>query len=193
VPERSCAVVTAAGLGERFGGAKLLADVGGEPLLNRTIGSLLDGGVDCVIVVVAVDGPLGSPGASPVALLSDPRVRVAVNPDPSRGMFSSIQTGVAAADAGVILVLPGDMPFVRSGTVAAVLAEARRTGRIVSPRFDGERGHPLALPRALGSEILTASAGGSLKQLLKAHARDRIYLDVDDRGILRDVDTREDL
>ena len=72
---------------------------------------------------------------------TDPRVIVVVNPDPSRGMFSSIQTGVSAAEGDPILVLPGDMPFVRSETVAALVAAAR-LGEIVSPRYGSKHGHP---------------------------------------------------
>ena len=49
----AAAIVPAAGKGERFGGAKLVADIGGETLLNRTLRSLLDGGIDELIVVVA--------------------------------------------------------------------------------------------------------------------------------------------
>ena len=47
------AIVPAAGKGERFGGAKLMARFKGEPLINWTLWSLLDGGVGGVVVVTA--------------------------------------------------------------------------------------------------------------------------------------------
>src|ERR1043165_7180029 len=122
------AIVPAAGRGERFRESglstarvtrpsaataitKMLADIDGQPMLNRTIRCLIDGGVAEVIVVVAPDmtGAMTS-----VALLADARVRVVINPDPSRGMFSSIQLGVMATTGDPMLVLPGDMPFVRA-------------------------------------------------------------------------------
>ena len=104
---RRVAVVPAAGRSERFGSMKLLADVGGEPLLNRTLRSLLGAGYAPVIVVVSPSAALEA-----VTMLRDSRVRVVVNPDPSRGMFSSIQTGLIEADGDVIAILPADMPVV---------------------------------------------------------------------------------
>src|SRR5206468_664636 len=81
------AVVTAAGSAERFGGRKLLAPIDGEPLLDHTIRSLLEGGVTEVIVVVGTDARREL--ERDVNAMNDSRVRPVENPDPSRGMFSS--------------------------------------------------------------------------------------------------------
>src|SRR5438046_6825444 len=114
---RVVAVVTAAGSAERFGGKKLLTPIDGEPLLDHTIDALLEGGVAEVIVVVGRDarGEL----ERDVNAMLDPRVRAVENPDPSRGMFSSIQAGVAQAQGDAIVVMPGDMPFRSAAAVAA--------------------------------------------------------------------------
>ena len=117
---RAVAVVTAAGSAERFGGKKLLTPIDGEPLLDHTIDALLDGGVAEVIVVVGRDARVEL--ERDVNAMLDPRVRAVENPDPSRGMFSSIQEGVAQAQGDAILVMPGDMPFVSPDTVRAVIA-----------------------------------------------------------------------
>lgn len=186
---RPIAIVPAAGRAERFGGGKLIADVGGEPLLNHTLRSLLDGGLEHIVVVLA-------PGATFVTvdlIMHDPRVVRVINPMPARGMLSSIQIGLAAADGDPILVLPGDMPFVKSATVAAVLAAAVESGGIVSPSFQGRHGHPVALPARLRHEIVQAESSATLALLIEAHAGERRAIDVDDPGVLRDVDTRGDL
>lgn len=182
------AVVPAAGKAERFGGGKLIADIDGEPLLNRTLRSLLDGGIDRVVVILAPETTFAT-----VQLLSDPRVRRVLNPSPERGMFSSISIGLAAEEGDPILVLPGDMPYVAPTTVAAVLNEAMRTGRIVSPRFQNRRGHPVAFPRRLRDAVLKADPGSTLSDVLKNDADPRLDLDVDDPGVVRDVDVRRDL
>jgi len=184
----STAIVPAAGRGERFGGAKLLADVGGVPMLDRTLRSLLDGGVDELVVVLPPSGRFDT-----VRLLSDSRVLMVVNPDPARGMFSSIQVGVEAAHGDPMLVLPGDMPYVSSRTVAAVLAANAQTGAIVVPRHGGRRGHPVAVPTRLRPFVLRAAATGNLSDVLKASGVSRAEIDVDDPGILRDVDVQGDL
>lgn len=190
-PLRVIAIVTAAGSAERFGGRKLLADIDGEPLLDRTIRSLLDGGASEVIVVVGTDSRAAL--ERDVNAMNDARVRPVENRDPSRGMFSSIQEGVRTASGDVLLVLPGDMPFVKPATVQHVIQEWRRKGGIVSPRQNGKRGHPVALPLALRDEILATSATSNLHEVIKKHLAERTDLEVDDPGINRDVDRPEDL
>lgn len=181
---RSAAVVPGAGAGERFGGAKLRADLNGTKLIERTIASLRDAGVDDLVLVVGPDtGPL----------VTSRDVRVAVNPDPSRGMFSSLQVGLEDVIADAILVLPGDMPFVLPSTIRSLVQVYEARGGIVSPRFNGKRGHPIVLPPLLQQSILAADASTTLHHVLKAHPELRIDLDLDDRGVLRDVDRPEDL
>jgi molybdenum cofactor cytidylyltransferase len=184
----AAAVVPAAGRGERFGTPlKQLADVEGVPMLERTIRSLLDAGVNRVIVVTAAGAQMDR-----VAVFGDRRVTRAINPAPERGMFSSIQAGIAAAEGDPILVLPGDMPFVARDTVAALVAAAPLAS-VTMPRYRGKRGHPVALPARLREAILAASATTNLSHLIDAAGEERLYIDVDDPGILRDVDTPQDL
>ena len=190
-PFRAIAVVTAAGSAERFGGRKLLALVDGEPLLDRTIRSLLDGGVSEVIVVVGTDGRRELERY--VNAMNDARVRPVENPDPSRGMFSSIQVGVATASGDALLVMPGDMPFVRPATIGAVIGAYRERPAIVSPRYRGKRGHPVAMPLSLRDEIGATAATANLHEVIKKHADLRVDLDVDDPGVVRDVDIPADL
>lgn len=189
-------IVPAAGKAERFGGAKLLADVKGEPLLNHTLRCLLDAGVGRVIVVLPPADGAGDPAEAlkaGVPLLSDSRVVTETNPDPSRGMLSSIQAGLSGVVGELFLVLPGDMPFVQTGTVKAVVDAANETGLIVSPCHKGRRGHPLAVPGHLRAEILHAPATSTLSKVLEPEGANRIDLDVEDAGILRDVDEAGDL
>lgn len=188
---RAVAVVTAAGSAERFGGKKLLAQIADEPLLDHTIRSLLDGGIAEVIVVVGTDARREL--ERDVNAMNDPRVRPVENPDPSRGMFSSIQAGVATANGDALVVLPGDMPYVKAETVRAVIAKYREKPAIVSPRYRGKRGHPVVMPLALRDEIAAMAATATLHDVIHRHQDERVDLEVDDAGVVRDVDTRADL
>jgi molybdenum cofactor cytidylyltransferase len=187
---RSIAVVPAAGSAERFGGRKLLALIDGEPLLDRTIAALLDGGVDQIIVVVA---PEADDLKHDVNAFTDARVWPVENPDPTRGMFSSLQAGMAEAEGDALLVLPADMPFVRAATVRQLLDGYAKKSAIVSPRYNGKRGHPVILPPALRDEIRAAEPLLTLHDILKRHPGQRSDIDVDDPGVIRDVDRPEDL
>src|SRR5207244_5393666 len=178
---RSVAIVTAAGSAERFGGRKLLTPIDGEPLLDHTIRALRDGGVSEVIVVVGSDARAEI--ERDVNAMLDARVRPVENPDPSRGMFSSIQEGVAQAQGDLLLVLPGDMPFVSPETVRSVIARYAERPAIVSPRYRGKRGHPVALPIALRDEIGSAHPHGNLHDVIKRHTELRVALTV----VVRDI------
>lgn len=190
------AVVLAAGQGARFAAAapgapvKLLTDVQGVPLITRTLAALRAGGVTRLFVVIA-----GDTDPAVGALAADAAATLVVNRDPSRGMLSSVQAGLAAALPGPddpCLVMPGDVPFVLPDTVSVIVEAARQTSRSVSPRHDGRGGHPVAVSAALRHAVLSSdSEHTSLKLLLVAD--DPLWLDVADPGILRDVDTPADL
>ena len=186
----SLGIVTAAGAAERFGSQKLLANVGGSPLLERTVRSLLDGGVDRIVVVLA---PEDAGIRREVPALSDSRVAALTNRHPERGMFSSIQEAVRDHTGDPLLVLPGDMPYVEPATVAALLAKHQETKAIVSPRFHGKRGHPVVIPGKYRAEIRDADEKLTLHEILRAHAGERVDMDVYDRGVVRDIDVPADL
>ena len=186
-------VVLAAGQGRRFTAAapgaplKLLAMIDGEAMVRRAVASLLDGGADRCVVVVSAEAE-----AAVAAALTDLPVTLTVNPKPARGMFSSIQCGVAhlrAEDRGVLL--PGDMPYVRPETVATVLSAAFRSGLTVCPTHGGRRGHPLVFSTALRDRILQAPTDAKLNEV---RSRDEcLSVEVADPGVHHDVDRPEDL
>jgi CTP:molybdopterin cytidylyltransferase MocA len=187
------ALVPAAGKGERFGGPKLLADVAGVPMLERTIRCLLEGGVDLVIVTLDGGATIGDAINLRAAVHSfrDPRVAMVSNRAPDRGMFSSIQIAAQKATGDPILVLPGDMPFVRSDTVAALIAAYRESSSIILPTHGGKHGHPIVLPGSLREGIVNANPAETLSSIIKRHTAQEFQ--VADAGILRDVDRITDL
>jgi len=91
------------------------------------------------------------------------------------------------------VVLPADMPFVESGTVAILLDVFRSAPAIVSPRYAGKRGHPVVLPPALRDEIRAADPSITLHDVLKRYPDLRVDVDVEDPGVVRDVDRVADL
>jgi molybdenum cofactor cytidylyltransferase len=182
------AIVPAAGESTRFGSMKLLAEVDGVPLIARTLRSLLDAGIARVVVVARPGEDFAA-----VRLRDDPRVTIARNPDPGRGMFSSIQAGLAVAHGDLVLVMPADMPFVAPDTVAAVVARAAATQSVVVPAYQARRGHPIAIPGRLCDALLALDATTTLKDALASSGEAIVELDVADAGVLRDVDVPGDL
>jgi molybdenum cofactor cytidylyltransferase len=182
------AIVPAAGRSDRFGAPKMTAAVLGEPLLSRTIRSLLEGHVARVVVIAAATGAFDH-----LRAVRDPRVTVVVNPDRDRGMFSSIQVGLAAADGDPIVVLPGDMPFVDPATVARLIEAYRQTPGFIVPQRHARHGHPIVLPGSIRAAALAAAPTSSLDELIKSQRLIAHEIVVEDRGIFHDVDTPADL
>jgi molybdenum cofactor cytidylyltransferase len=107
------------------------------------------------------------------------------------GMSDSIAAGVAATpDAAGWLVLPGDLPLVRPASLRAV-ADALRHASVVVPLFRGTRGHPVGFVRVHGAALQSLRGAEGAAAIVRASQP--LALDLDDEGIVTDVDTLEDL
>jgi molybdenum cofactor cytidylyltransferase len=167
-----------------MGRPKLLLPFRGGTVVGSLVRALRLGGVSGIVLVTAPDDEALR------AWAAEAGVRTAVNPDPERGMLSSIQAGIALiSKAEPLLVCPADLPALRPETVAAVLAAAGESPLTVAT-CRGRRGHPLVIAPGLIPEIGTLHAGIGLRELLDRHAVREV--EVDDPGAIRDVDTPEE-
>ncbi len=189
------AVLPAAGSSSRMGQPKLLLPYENETVIGAVVTALRGGGVEDIVVVIDPDDR----GLAQWA--GNHQVGFTLNPDPGRGMLSSIQAGIeslggGAAVAGrgeVLLVCPADLPALRPATVSHLLARQGESGAaLVVPVHRGRRGHPLLVAARLVPEIGSLDAGIGLRQLLERHAEDLLEIDVPDPGVVQDVDTLQD-
>lgn len=151
-------VVLAAGAGRRMGAPKAELVVDGRRLVDRAADVLAAGG--CAPVLAVVRPGTEVPGA-----------RAVINPDPDRGMRSSLEVALDAAgtDVDALLVLLVDTPGVGADAVAAVRA-AWRPGRIAVARFRSRRGHPIAMaPGQWRESIEYAAPDEGARAYLAAH------------------------
>ena len=106
-------------------------------------------------------------------------------------MGYSISAGVAAKpNASGWLILPGDMPRVRPATLVQV-ARQLALHPVVYAQYKGRRGHPVAFSSELYSELIGLTGDEGARRLVARYPA--FGLDVDDPGVLVDVDTVEDL
>jgi molybdenum cofactor cytidylyltransferase len=146
-----------------------------------------------------VAAPKAAPDRPGAASLEAPpmsvRLSFTINEGYMSGMLSSVQAGFRAlpADAKAAVVMLGDQPFLPSAVVDAVVAAYRESGMgIVIPIFRGRRGHPVLIDLKYRDEVLGLDPADGLRQLMRAHPADIREIEVDDPGILRDLDTPED-
>ena len=172
-----------------MGSDKALLEYRGNTFLNHLIYLALPR-VEEVVVV------LGHNADRIATTIPDlPRVRCVVNHDYERGMLSSLQRGLAeaAGDNDRVLWMLVDHPAVHGRSLDALLAAAETSGApLVIPRYSGERGHPIMLSRAIAAELLQLNPERSPQDVVRSHYPEACFLDVDDSGVLRDVDRPPD-
>jgi len=176
--------------------ALLPTDLAGETFLSRLAATLLAGGLDDVVLVLA-DAPAAEREALEQVVAGLPAcVRPVLNPDPSRGQLSSLQTGLAVVDrpgVSAMLVALIDVPRVSQGTVRALLAAYRETrAPIVRPVRGGRHGHPVIFDRALFDALRHADPAVGARGVVRAHAGQAIDVAIDDDGAFQDIDTPAD-
>ncbi len=183
-------IVLAAGASRRFGSQKLLASVGGVPLVRRSVERLLEASLDEIVVV------LGSDASAVGAALAGLRVRTVTNAAYATGMSSSLRAGVdalrPATDAAVVTL--GDQPGVGAEIVDRLI-ERYRIDRspIVAPVYRGGiRGNPVLFDCSLFGE-LRAVAGDEGGRSVVARDPGRVVLVEIDAEMPRDVDVPGDL
>jgi molybdenum cofactor cytidylyltransferase len=182
------AVLLAAGAGRRFGGDKLLAALpDGTPVGVAAARNLLSAALPVTAVVRPEDRRLA-------ALLAAEGVAVALCPQAHLGMAHSLACALAADPAapGWLIAL-GDMPRIRPATISAIAAALHNAEGIVIPFHHGQRGNPVAIGAAYRAELLGLTGDVGARALFERHARHIVRLEVDDPGVLADVDTRQDL
>ena len=176
------AIVLAAGEGVRFGGCKQLSPVGDKPMLQHVLDSVRASRVDRTFVV------LGAYADEIRARIPFDGETVVINPDYANGTSTSIHAGLRALppDADAALFVLGDQPFVLPRTLDTV---SRSRSPIAIPTFDGRRGNPVLVSRALFPEMMEIRGDVGCRAIFGTHANDITLVPVDDAGILTDVDT----
>ncbi len=130
------------------------------------------------------------------AIPGDPRILVVENPDFVKGQLSSIKAALpqVGAEAAGALIHLADHPMVRAETFAAVVDSYWRVGKpIAIARHQGRRGHPVLFAREMFVELAAAPEDQGARAVVMADPSRVAHIDVDDPGVLTDLDTPEDL
>ena len=196
-PARIVGVLLAAGRGSRFDPSgtrlKLLEAAtrgrhSGAPLAAaaaRTLRVVLDE----VIAVVAP--PTEGSQLELHNLLRAEGCTLVVNPRAAEGQGTSIACGVGAtssADGWVIAL--ADMPAIHPDTLRRIVEALHAGVATVAPAHRGRRGHPVGFAAPMLSELLASTGDTGARSVLMRHPPQLI--EVDDPGVLYDVDTPED-
>jgi molybdenum cofactor cytidylyltransferase len=181
-------LLLAAGSATRFGSDKLRHRLPhGVPIAVQAARHLKSG-ISRVVAVVR-------PGmAALAAQLEAEGCELAVCENAAEGMGASLACAARAAgpEDGYVVAL-GDMPFVRPTSVAAVRAALEAGALIAAPYFRARRGHPVGIAGKFFPQLVLLRGDEGARALLAAHERELVKIPVGDPGVIRDIDTPEDL
>ncbi|WP_129116277.1 nucleotidyltransferase family protein [Halegenticoccus tardaugens] len=183
-------VVLAAGTSSRFGETnKLLTTVDGTTLVRRATKTLLDAGLE-VLVIVGHEAPTVSDA------IDDLDVTIVENPTYEQGQSTSVRWSLGAATARgatAVVFLPGDMPFVEPSSVERLIAAyLDGEGEALAVAYEGNRGNPVLFGSAC-FDALRAVEGDIGGRSVLLDRDDSALVAVDDPGVRTDIDTQDAL
>jgi molybdenum cofactor cytidylyltransferase len=189
------AIVLAGGAGARFGGGKLTAPWRGGALIDGALAAAFAAPVRTVTVVTGADAGV-EPAARAFAagIGQAARLHVVHCPDHTEGMGATLRTGVAAlpGDTTGVFVFLGDMPLIPHAVLPQLAEALAAAAPAAAPTFEGQRGHPVLFSAALLPELAQSKGDEGARAVLRGLG-DRLALVPTDRGVLFDVDRRDDL
>ena len=184
------AILLAAGESSRMGRLKALLPWQDTTLLEHQLQSLLDSGVQRVVVVLGHDADRLKPIVESIEGAS-----WALNPDYLQGKTTSLKTGVAALasqQVSDLLLLNVDQP--RNAVTVRILLERHLASpyRITIPTHGGKGGHPILIAADLLPELAAIDeVSQGLKAVVRRHAVATERFEVDDPSVLLDLNTPE--
>jgi molybdenum cofactor cytidylyltransferase len=186
------ALVLAAGRSTRMGGSnKLVAEIGGKPLIRIAAEQALASSAKPVIVVT------GHQRERVEAALADLPVRLVHNPDFADGLATSVKAGITAVPAnadGAVICL-GDMPQVDADLIDRLIAAfAPEQGALaVIPTIGGKRGNPVLWSRRFFPDLMTIEGDVGARNLIARYGEAVVEVPVTGQAALTDIDTPEAL
>ena len=188
---RIAAVILAAGLSSRMGHNKLVADIGGKPLVRRVADAALASGARPVVVVT------GSEAESVDQALEGSPVAMVRNLDFRKGLSTSLISGINAVpdDCDGAVVMLGDMPDVTAHTIDRLIAafDPEEDRAICVATRDGKRGNPVLWSREFFPDIRKLEGDVGAKSLIGENADIVCEVEMADDGPLLDIDTPDAL
>jgi molybdenum cofactor cytidylyltransferase len=184
------AVVLAAGRSTRMGASnKLVAEIGGKPLVRICVEQALASRAKPVIVVT------GHQRERVEEALGGLPVRLVHNPHFADGLGTSLRAGIVTlpADVDGVVVCLGDMPQVDAALIDRLIAafDPEKGALAVMPSINGQRGNPVLWARRFFADLIAIEGDVGARNLIKRYGEAVVEVPVENKGVLTDVDTPE--
>jgi len=182
------AVILAGGDGGRIGTPKLKLRIGGQTYLEHIAKTLGAAGISPIASVV-------HERFRAWASVAVPGISIAAIEDPEASMFESVRAGLLRLGQDhATLIVPVDHPYVTEETYRRLVQTARANpDAIVKPVFNGISGHPIVVPAEVVRLVVASAGGKTLRDVIASSGVRQAMIDVEDEGVLRNMNTPNDL
>ncbi len=160
---------------------KMLLKLNGKTLIEHCIENMYN---TCSRIIVV--GGHRADDIKPL-LIKYKKAELVLNRNYINGMFSSVKTGLSLIKGERFFLTPGDYPAINENVYERLL---REDGEIIIPTYKGEKGHPVLMKGYLAGEVLKNIQYSNLRQFINAKGFTKA--EVQEKGVLMDVDTTED-
>lgn len=180
------AVVLAAGYSSRMGAFKPLLPLGGQPVIERVLGTLRAAGINRKNIVVVT----GHKSEELNESIRKYRVKTVFNPCFEKGMFTSIQKGTSAVHEGLdgFFIVPVDCPLIPKKVFRTMMDEFDPE-RFSVACYRGKKGHPLLVPEKFRREIIEHDGRNGLKAITDRDFDLMKRIETGFEGVVMDMDT----
>jgi len=182
-------ILLAAGQSKRMSGEnKLIKSVKGIPLIKCALNNILKSHVNEIIIV------LGYQNETIEKLIDkSSRIKFVFNSNFESGIASSIKEGIKklSKKTDSFFISLGDMPSINYDTYNQLI-KCNKNKKAIVPMFKGQQGNPVLFPKSFEEKLLSIQGDSGAKKILEINKKEVLYLEINDPGIIRDLDVPND-
>ena len=180
-------ILLAAGSASRFGADKRLININNQSMVVAAAKKLKNALPDTRVVITNHDQELET-------ILKAENISYILCNDAEKGIGASLSCAIRhTPNADAWLIALGDMPFISDTSYTRILHKLGQGASICAPGYKGQRGHPVGFQNRFKQELMSLSDDKGARDIINKHKEQLSIIDVDDPGILIDIDTRQDL
>lgn len=180
------ALILAAGKGSRIGSPKYLLKYRGKTFIQHIYDNLFKCGLKNIVAVIRKEYEEW--------FRENFKGNYLINKFPEMDMLSSVILGIEKlTEFKGIMIFPVDHPHVKKETVSGLINSFNlHPGNVIKPVFENSSGHPVIIPSSLFMDI-SSGKFSDLNSVIRNSNINTIRLKTNDEGVLRNINTSEDL
>jgi len=182
-------ILLAAGQAKRMGQLKQLLPLQSSTIMGVTLANIMASNTDEIIVVT------GAMARNTGAIARKLGIKTVYNPRYCQGMSTSMAKGLEKVnpDSELIMIALADQPLIKPATYNMLMNHANKSEKgITIPFYRGKKGNPIVFHRRYLKELAGSTGDIGGRQLLKRNPEDILKLEVDDRGVIANINTAAD-